>query len=249
MRNSSIAVGVICPAPIEYRICRDLMKLRHELEISGRWISFKSWKGIKFVAIQAGPGKIQSASATQFIIDRFQPGIIMDAGGAGSLSSKIKIFDVVCAEHAYEYDICDFRQFNHFAKDLTSGTILCDLSIEEKNIFNQFMEQVKRKKSIGFEIGNIASGERNVNDRTMRKKLHSTFQAIACNWETSAILKTAQLNKVKAISFRVISDNATEEMSKEFNANWEKALKILYPVLEEFLFEGWLFRILKSLPR
>lgn len=65
MRNSSITVGVICPTSTEYRICRDSMKLRREIEISGRLISIKFWKGIKLIVIHAGPGKIQSASATQ----------------------------------------------------------------------------------------------------------------------------------------------------------------------------------------
>lgn len=247
MKDPLITVGIICPTLIEYQTCRDLLRLSNEVVLAGRIISSRSGKGIKIIAVQAGPGKIQSASATQLIIDKFKPDVIMDVGSAGSLSAKVTINDIVCAEYAYEYDICSIEEFPSLANDLTTSTILCDLSKEGKDIFYQFVEQVKSKKLIGFEIGNIVSGERNVNKRTMREKLHTVFQAIACNWETSAILKTAQLNGVKGIAFRVITDNADEEMSKDLRANWKKALIYLYSVLEEFLLGGWLIRILKYL--
>jgi hypothetical protein len=32
-------------------------------------------------------------------------------------------------------------------------------------------------------------------------------------------------------------------MNDDFNANCEKALEVLFPVLNEFIFEGWINRI------
>lgn len=247
MKDLTVTAGIICPVPIEYRTCRDSLRLKSEVELMGRLISSRSAKGINVIAVEAGPGKIQSASATQFIIDQFKPDIMMDVGAAGSLSPQVSIFDVVCAEYSYEYDICSLEKFSRFVDDLTTHTILSDLSEDAQNILHQFAERVRSEKLVGFEIGNIACGERVVNKKAMREELHSAFQAIACNWETSAVLKTAQLNGVKAISFRVITDRASEEMSKELKTNWKKALKVLFPVVGEFLFGGWLLRILKCL--
>jgi len=247
MRDSLVTVGIICPAPIEYRTCRDALKLSKEVKLAGRLVSSRHDKGINIFAVQAGPGKTQCASAAQLIIDRFEPDIVMDVGGAGALSPRVTIFDIVCGEYAYEYDICSIEEFPRFADDLTTSTILPDLSEEGKEILLQFAEQVKSEKSIGFEIGNIASGERIVKERTLREALHSALQAIACNWESSAILKTAKLNGVKAMVFRVITDKAAEDVAEEIRANWKKALLILYPVLEDFLLGGWLLRILDRL--
>jgi nucleoside phosphorylase len=159
------------------------------------------------------------------------------------------IFDIVCGEYAYEYDICTIEEFPRFADDLTTSTILPDLSEEGKEILHQFAEQVKSERSIGFEIGNIASGERVVKERTLREALHSALQAITCNWESSAVLKTAKLNGVKAMVFRVITDKAAEDVAEEIKANWKKALMILYPVLEDFLLGGWLLRMLDCLKK
>ena len=96
---------------------------------------------------------------------------------------------------------------------------------------------------IKIKISNIASGEKDVDNKKLRQKLHEKFNAIACNWETSSVLKIAQLNKVKSLSFRVITDNADEHMNDNFNINSKKALEIMFPVLNEFIFEGWINRI------
>lgn len=240
-----LKVGIVCPAPIEYQICRDLLGLSNEIIAAGRPTSLKTDRGIRAMAVQAGPGKIQSASATQLLIDRCTPDVLIDVGAAGSLSTDVAIFDIVCAKYVYEYDICAIEEFSRLAEDLTTSTILPDLSKKGEEVLQQFAEWVKGKQSVGFAIGNIASGEKDVKERTLREELHTALRAIACNWETSAILKVAQLNGVKAISLRVITDNAGEEMSEELKTNWEKALRILYPVLEEFLYGGWLDRILK----
>lgn len=247
MRDSKVTAGIICPAPIEYRTCRDVLKLSKEVKLAGRLVSSRSDKGMKIIAVQAGPGKTQCASAAQLIIDRFEPDMVIDVGAAGALSPKLAIFDIVCGEYAYEYDICSIQEFPLYADELTTSTILPDLSEEGRDLLHQFAEQVKSERSTGFEIGNIASGERVVKERTLREELHSTFGAVACNWESSAILKTAKLNGVKAMVFRVITDKAGEKVAEELKANWKKALMILYLVLDDFLLRGWLLRILDCL--
>ena len=45
--------------------------------------------------------------------------------------------------------------------------------------------------------------------------------------------------KMKSFSFRVITDNANEGMNDDFNANCEKALEIMVPVLNKFIFEDY----------
>ncbi|MCJ7790072.1 MAG: hypothetical protein MUP69_07820 [Candidatus Atribacteria bacterium] len=63
------------------------------------------------------------------------------------------------------------------------------------------------------------------------------------NWETSSVLKVAQLNEIKSFSFRVITDNADEEIEGDLYANWGKALEIMYKALNKFIFEGWVNKI------
>ena len=199
------------------------------------------------MAIHAGPGKIRCASATQFLIDRFKPQVIIDSGGAGSLTQEASIFDLVCAEFVYEYDICSFDDFSHLKEDLTSSTILKILSRDEKNLLHQFKEHIEKERRVKLIFGNIACGEKNVGKKSFKQKLNTHFRATACNWETSAVLKTAELNNVITFSFRVITDHSDERMPEDLKANWEKGCIILYHVMEIFLTKNWLYQMLKNL--
>lgn len=242
-----IKAGIICPCPIEYETCCNILGLSNEKELGGRSISFKIRGKIDLFAVKAGPGKIQCASATQLIIDGYRPDYVFDVGSAGALSDELKISDIVCVKNAFEYDVCDMDKFSQLASELTTSTVLTNLLSSESGIIQEFTDWTALHSSSRLVVGDIASGEKDVCGGKLRQDLHDKLEAIACNWETSAVLKTAQLNSVQAFSFRVITDMAGKDCQKELRANWEGALKVLYSVLKEFLFHGWLDRISQSL--
>ena len=241
MLNSLIKVGIICPCKEEYQSCKKILKLHDETELAGRTISSRREKDVEVIAIQAGAGKIHCASATQLIIDKFQPDFIFDVGAAGSLSEKLSINDIVCGEYSFEYDVCTSEELTKMPDDLKTSTILNKVSSQEA--VKEFSNWVEKNMGTILKIGNIASGEKDVNSKELRRKLHEKLNAIACNWETSSVLKTAQLNGIKSFSFRVITDNADEGMNTDYEANNIKALEIMFPVLNKFIFEGWTNKI------
>jgi len=241
MNNSSVKIGIICPCPDEYQICKKILKLNNETELAGRLISSRKEKDIEVIAVSAGAGKIHCASATQLIIDKFQPDFIFDVGAAGSLSEKLSINDIVCAEYSFEYDVCPGDELTKMPDDLKTSTVLNKVSSQE--VVKEFSNWVEKNMGSTIKIGNIASGEKDVNSKELRRKLHEKLNAIACNWETSSVLKTAQLNGIKSLSFRAITDNADEGMNEDYNANNKKALEIMFPVLAKFIFEGWIKKI------
>ena len=109
---------------------------------------------------------------------------------------------------------------------------------------NEHFEKVLIDKlsaiDVNIKFGNIASGEKTVKDKMTRDKLHSLLNAHACDWETSSVIKTANLNDIKALSIRVITDNADEKMEKDFYENWGNALEKLYTVLNKMFEESLL---------
>ncbi len=238
-----IKIGIICPCPIEYETCCGSLELRNEKELGGRAVSFKTSGNIDLYAIKAGPGKIQCASAAQLIIDSYRPSYLFDVGGAGALSNELKIYDIVCAKNAFEYDVYDIDNFSKWPSGLTTSTVLTKLLSSEFGIIEEFIEWVALNSSSRLVVGNIASGENIVAGGKLRQELHEKLGAVACNWETSAVFKTAQLNSVQAFSFRVITDKGDKNYREQIKKNWEGALKILYTVLEEFIHSGWLLRI------
>ena len=243
MINSLVKIGIICPCDDEYQSCKERLKLHNETELAGRLISSRREKDVEVIAIKAGAGKIHCASATQLIIDKFKPDFILDVGAAGSLSEKLSINDIVCAEYSFEYDVCTSEELSKMPDDLKTSTVLNKVSSQE--VIKEFSKWAKGTMGTTIKIGNIASGEKDVNNKELRRELHEKLNAIACNWETSSVLKTAQLNGIKSFSFRVITDNADEDMNDDYNANNKKALEIMFPVLDKFIFEGWINKINK----
>jgi len=78
MINSVVKIGIICPFNIEYQSCKEILKLHNETELAGRLISSRREKDVEVIAVQAGAGKICCASATQLIIDKFEPDFILN---------------------------------------------------------------------------------------------------------------------------------------------------------------------------
>jgi adenosylhomocysteine nucleosidase len=241
MINSEIQVGIICPGDDEYLICKKILKLDNESEIAGRTISFRREKDIEVITVKAGEGKICCASATQLIIDKYQPDFIFDIGASGSLTKKININDIVCCENSFEYNVDTGEDLVKTPDDFITSTVFNKDS--SKEVLKEFSNWAKKTMGTVIKVGNIASGEKDVDNKELSQKLHEKFNAMACNWETSSVLKTAQLNGVKSLSFRVITDNADKSMDKDYNANNVKALKVMFPVLNKFIFEGWIKKI------
>lgn len=228
MKNT-IKIGIICPCKIEYDQCKVGLNLNKELEIKGRLISFGGNKSVEIIAINAGPGKIQCASATQLIIDKYNLSFVIDVGASGALTEELNIYDIVCVMHSYEYDVLD-ENFMNIPEDIKTSTLLTRDEFEIKDMLQNIPEE------IGLKIGSIACGEKNVNNKNLRLRLNKKFGAIGVNWETSSVLKIAELNKVRSFSFRVITDNADEEMKENLHTNWKKGLEVLFKFLKIFIY-------------
>jgi adenosylhomocysteine nucleosidase len=202
LNNTEIKIGIICPLDDEYNACKEILGLQNESEISGRIISERKEDNLEVYAVKAGVGKINCSSATQLVIDKFHPDFVIDAGVAGSLTNDVNINDIVCAKHSYEYDPCSGKELGKIpSRDDESCTIISDPLY--KKTFLEFSNHIQDTMAINIRIGNVACDEKDVKNRQLRQKLHEKFNGLVCNWETSAVLSVANLNKVKAFSFRV----------------------------------------------
>jgi len=236
--------GIICPCQIEYEKCKLILNLSNESNVSGRKVSSKKYKSWEVIAMFAGPGKIQCASATQLAIDKFDADIMIDVGGTGSLVDELKLNDIIITKEAYEYDICEIENFVRFKHELTSKTMFCNISKEKKTYFEMAMKDMENLIDARIKFGNIASGEKTIKDKVTRDELHSALNAHACNWETSSIIKTANLNEIKALSIRVITDNADENMERDFYDNWGQALEKLFLILNNMFEQDLLYELI-----
>ena len=57
------------------------------------------------VLVQSGIGKVNSAIATAFIIDRYRPDFVINTGSAGGLNAALHVGDVVVADKVAYHDV------------------------------------------------------------------------------------------------------------------------------------------------
>jgi adenosylhomocysteine nucleosidase len=240
-------VALVCATSAEYLHCRDQLNPGTEMRLRGRPVSTWSDEGLVASMIHAGPGKIQCASATQLLIDEFSPDLVIDAGAAGSLDPSNEIGCVVCAQNCFEYDICPIDQFTRLSQDLTTVTLAANPDHRIDRILAEFSRCVVSAGLVpSFRIGNIVSGEKNVADAATRERLRTAFNAFACNWETAAVLKTAALNGIGSLSFRVITDSADENALNDYKDNLNRSLTILAACMRALICDGWGHRIITA---
>jgi adenosylhomocysteine nucleosidase len=248
MSVERVKVAIICATAEEYSHCKASFNPQKETGLKTRRLCTWANETLDVSIVHAGPGKIQCASATQLLIDEMSPELIIEAGAAGSLDSSNKVGSVVFVQTCFEYDICPIEHFDRLAQDLTTTTLAENPVGPIREVLTEFSRHAVGTFIVPSVIfGNIASGERNVKDTAIREQLRNAFNAIACSWETAAVLKTASLNGVACLSFRAIADHADENATSDYRANLDSSLDGLMHLLREFLCAGWASGIINTL--
>lgn len=177
-------------------------------------------------AIKSGCGQIDAASATQYLITKYNTEIILNYGVTGALKKELTVKDVFVVKGAinHDFDVSAFDDVKaHQYNDLESEIIPCDEGLIE------FIKTIKPdlKEVI------VASGERFVEDRQDKYNLASLGCDI-CDMEIAAIARVCYLNKVKCLSIKSISDTLDGDGSM-FVENVRNSSNIAFNLLKELL--------------
>lgn len=245
MKKASGGIGIICPVPVEYAACVKSLGLAGETVECGRKVSRAKIDGVEVTAIAAGPGKIRCASAAQYLISGPGCGLIIDTGSAGALVDTLAIGDIVFCTAVYEYDILPLEKFRKHIKEMTGLTALDDILKDGPTAaaFRDFCAKTAKIYGLGVAAGVCASGEKNVDSRKLRETLASSYGCSICDWETAAVVKTANLCGVKCLSIRSVSDMAGEGMIKEYKKNAGATLGPLYRAVDDLIRGGGLEKL------
>ena len=168
--------------------------------------------------LHGGWGKVSAAASTQFIIDKWQPELIINIGTCGGLNGKVAVGDVILANETLIYDIYE-RMSNpaaamaHYATEIELG-FLCE----------PFPQKVHKTR--------LLSADQDI-DPDLVFKLADDFHAIAADWESGAIAWVAARNKTHCLILRVVSDLVDTAGGELYNQGsfTEKTSEVLLPLL------------------
>ncbi len=183
---------VLISANTEWRVVKELYP---DLEIQrspyGEFshLTLDTWHLALF---HGGWGKISAAATTQYVIDHFQPDLLINLGTCGGFAGRIETGTIMLVERTLVYDIIE--QMGDSAEAIEHYST--DIDLSWLSINNGQPSTVR---------GLLVSADRDivVEDIPM---LIEKYDAVAADWESGAIAWVAKKNNVRLLILRGVTD-------------------------------------------
>jgi len=143
------------------------------------------------VFLHTGWGKVATAGATQYAIDRWHPKLLINLGTCGGFKGRVKKDEIILAEETIIYDIIEQMT------DADQAVRFYSSKAELTWLGQDFPISVRRAK--------LLSADRDILPQDI-PILISRFDAIAADWESGAFAWTASQNKTDWLILRGVSD-------------------------------------------
>jgi adenosylhomocysteine nucleosidase len=145
-----------------------------------------------------GWGKISAAATTQYVIDHFEPDLLVNLGTCGGFEDRVERGTIILAERTIVYDIIEQMSdpdeaIAHYSTELD----LSWLNKDGRQTTNDGKSSVVR--------GLLVSADRDIvpGDIPM---LVEKYGAVAADWESGAIAWVAKKNGVRCLILRGVTD-------------------------------------------
>ena len=184
-------------------VTEEIAGIKREINISDRvrldkseaW--FGKYQGRNIVLVRTGVGRKRAQNATQQVIDKFNPEVIISMGYAGALTEGLNVGDMFVASTIFSPE----SDSNSFEMD------------DPKNL--KWLELAKKTpppENVKLKIGRLITVDMVVHTPNAKKELGSRFRAEAVEMETLEIALLTRVNKIAFISIRGISDAVNHEL-------------------------------------
>lgn len=184
------------------------------------------------VVALTGIGKVAAASCAATLIERHQPGAVLFTGLAGSLSSGLRIGDIVVASRFIQHDLDSTPLFPRFEVPLTGlAWFRADPAWSERlrasavrSVASLDPEARATLDAIGVgtpavRMGDVATGDVFVTSAPLRELVRSRVpEAVCVEMEGAAVAQVCHARGVPFAACRVISDSADESAPADFEA-------------------------------
>ena len=183
-----------------------------------------SQRGRDIMFFHTGWGKIASAGAMQYLIDRHRPDLLVDLGTCGGFEGVVERGEVLLVERTLVYDIVelmgDLDITNYYASALDLGWLPGPLPHPARRAL-------------------IASADSDLPPHKI--PLLKSKGAVAADWESAALAWVANKNNARLLILRAVSDIVNEQEGEAygdigiFNERARSIMKVLVNQLPDWL--------------
>ncbi len=186
---------------------------------------------------KCGIGKVNAALGAQRMINEFQPDVIISSGCAGGNGDDINVQDVVVSAELSYHDV-------YCGKAIDDTTVYGQVQgLPARYQADSWLLEKARSLDCGVKIhpGLIVTGDWFVDSRDKMREIVGHFpEAKAVDMESCAIAQTCYINKVKFISFRVVSDIPLRDTdASQYHNFWDTIAANSFQVTKTFVESLW----------
>ncbi len=204
-------IGIIGAMALEIELLKNKIDINRKENIAGFDFFLGSIKDKNVIITRCGEGKVNAASCTQILIDRFGVDCIVNTGIAGGLHESVKICDVVISNNVTHHDVRKGQMESCFPYR--------DCFQADEKLIESAVKACKlhHSEEWNYHIGRIVSGESFIQDSEIKKNLIRDYSPHCVEMEGSAIGHVAHINNIPFVVIRSISDNADDEATISYN--------------------------------
>lgn len=198
-------IGIMGAMDLEIKLLRDKMNVSNNEKIAGFNYYIGEIEKNPVILTCCGVGKVNAASCTQILIDRYGVNCIINTGIAGGLHNNVKICDIIISDNVTYHDVRKIQMKSYFPyKEFFNGDKeLIELALSACKLNNN--------SDFNYHLGRIVSGESFVADDNLKKKIVEEYSPHCVEMEGAAIGHVANINDIPFVIIRSISDNADNE--------------------------------------
>jgi adenosylhomocysteine nucleosidase len=206
---------VIVSADAEWRVVRELLPaVRIQPTPMGE--TFENGGATFF---HGGWGKISAAAGAQFVLDRFQPDLLLNLGTCGGFEGRIERGAIILVEKTIVYDIVE--QMTDSEEAIAHYSTKLDLSWLPRVLPHPVLRGLLVSADRDIVIGDIPL--------LVRK-----YNAVAADWESGAIAWVAKKNNARLLILRGVSDLVSAEGGEAYG-NYELFTRRTKEVMKRLL--------------
>ncbi len=211
-------VGIICA--VDRELAPFLHMINNSVTTEKAMLKFYSGEidDVTVVTMFCGVCKTNAAIASQILIDTYSCDIIINAGTAGGMDIKVKLYDTIFSTEIAHHDV-EAGILTEFHPWMDSIYFKADEALI------QLSKNLIGKNNIpNVHFGRMITGEFFVTD-DFRAELNNEFAPLSIDMETASIAHACFVNKIPFIAIRTITDTEEHAGTNNFELNCEKASK------------------------
>jgi adenosylhomocysteine nucleosidase len=180
----------------------------------------------RLTLFHGGWGKISAAATVQYVIDHFQPDLLINLGTCGGFAGRIETGTVMLVERTLVYDILE--QMGDSAEAIEHYATEIDLS------------WLGNYRSSSTVHGLLVSADRDIRVEDI-PMLIEKYGAVAADWESGAIAWVAKKNGTRLLILRAVTDLVGADGGEAygnielFHTRTKTMMKKLFDQLPEWL--------------